>query len=797
LPLDPTKTAPWNPERPTHDNGATVNILGEPPGIEEAETLRHSRSAQKIQGPARNFLNRLVRMHLLSTCDLQSFLDRTAADLPDLSTEDGVGRALVEAGLMTRYQLDRILAGTTHGLVLGNHRVLSRLGNGAMGIVFLAEHVLLRRRAAVKVLPVDEDAPRALFDRFYAEMRVLAGLHHPNVVLAYDAGHLASGGPGMPALLYLVMELVGGGDLEQYVYKHGRVGIPQACEWIRQAACGLQEAHDHHLIHRDIKPSNLLLTDQGQVKLVDFGLARKFCSRLTDPRALLGTLEFMAPEQSHDPSAVDAPADIYGLGATLFGLLTGETPYPPVRSVAESLRNLQTRQPRRLRSLRPDVPEELDALVERMLSRDPGKRPGLPITVMNALLPFTASIGSARPEVILPPADDDASSNVQAKQPELQAEKTQPATVPAFLRKRVLIVDDEVHVRMLARAVVEPLGCKCDDVSDGAHALAAMQREQYDLVLLDLNLPDMNGYEICRQLRERPLQPHVKILVISGQGDQNQLAEALNLGADDYIPKPFGVQQLKARAQHALRLKEAQEESAYLASQLALTNTQLENSLAARTSDVRQAQAALLFAMAKMAESRDGETSGHLRRLQRYTRCLAEQVATEGSWAGIVNAAFLEQLERCVPLHDIGKMGLPESILIKPGKLTDEERKLMETHTLIGDRILLSLAEEHGESLGFLGTASAIVRHHHERYDGDGYPDNLRGTAIPAAARLVALADVYDALRRRRFHKSALAHAEAAEIILNGSPGHFDPSVLRAFALRQQDFERIYQEIST
>ena len=201
--------------------------------------------------------------------------------------------------------------------------------------------------------------------------------------------------------------------------------------------------------------------------------------------------------------------------------------------------------------------------------------------------------------------------------------------------------------------------------------------------------------------------------------------------------------------------------------------------------------------MAKMAESRDGETSGHLRRLQRYTRCLAEQVATEGSWAGIVNAAFLEQLERCVPLHDIGKMGLPESILIKPGKLTDEERKLMETHTLIGDRILLSLAEEHGESLGFLGTASAIVRHHHERYDGDGYPDNLRGTAIPAAARLVALADVYDALRRRRFHKSALAHAEAAEIILNGSPGHFDPSVLRAFALRQQDFERIYQEIST
>jgi len=169
--------------------------------------------------------------------------------------------------------------------------------------------------------------------------------------------------------------LVPGGDLDQYVVDHGPVPVPQACEWIRQAAYGLQEAHDHQLIHRDIKPSNLLLTSQNQVKLVDFGLARQFSSRLTDPNALLGTVEFMSPEQSRDPSFVGSGADIYGLGATLFFLLTGEPPYTEVRSLSERLRMLQETRPRRLRRLRPDAPAELDALIDRMLDPNPPRRP--------------------------------------------------------------------------------------------------------------------------------------------------------------------------------------------------------------------------------------------------------------------------------------------------------------------------------------------------------------------------------------------------------------------------------------
>ena len=743
----------------------------------------------------REFLYRLIDQQLLNPSSVGQFLKQAGPRLTHCTNAESLGHALVEAHLLTQYQLDRITAGTTHGLILGNHRVLDRLGAGAMGIVFVAEHTLMKRRVAVKVLPMDDFCPPALWERFCAEMQVLAALQHPNIVLAFDAGQLAAAGRGLPALLYLVMELVPGGDLDQYVRSHGPVDLVQACEWIRQAACGLQEAHDHHLIHRDIKPSNLLLTSQNKVKVTDFGLVRQFSSRLTAPHHLLGTLGYMAPEQSCDPSLVDGRADIYGLGATLLWLLTGDLPYPPASSPGEEVRALQTGRPRRLRSFRPDAPEELDALIDRMLRLDPAERPAQPLNVMNELLRFTTAESSRlRDWESEPPTAATVSADTQADKDTPSSTALPGAPPPA--EKSVLIVDDEASARLLVRSTLEHMGLVASEAADATAALASLQKQRYDLVLLDLNLPDMDGYELCRRIREASSQPYLKIIVISGRGDQNQLSEALPLGADDYIAKPFGMRQLRARVQHSLGLKAAQDQAQALTRQLILANQQLEASLAARNSDVRQAQDALLFAMAKMAESRDGETSGHLRRLQRYTRSLAEGVAEEPGWEGLINSAFLEQLERCVPLHDIGKIGLPEYILLKPGKLTDSERSLMETHTVIGDSILEALGQEYGASLVFLRMASAIVRHHHERYDGTGYPDRLSGEAIPAAARLVAVADVYDALRRERSHKSALDHAEAARIV-ESSEGHFDPAVLRAFQARQREFERIYRDIPT
>jgi response regulator RpfG family c-di-GMP phosphodiesterase/serine/threonine protein kinase len=783
------------PVKEKHEQQYPDTIRAESPASDAArrtaETPSLNNPSGAVPATALAFLDRLLRLQLVSVPMLERFLEHSAAQVAEFADEKLLGSALVQAGLLTSYQLDRANTGTTHGLILGNHRILDRLGNGAMGVVYRAEHMLMKRRVAIKVLPVDDDCPAALLERFSAEMYVLAGLHHPNIVLAFDAGQLPPPGPRMPALLYLVMELISGGDLERYVAAHGPVDIARACEWVRQAACGLQEAHDHHLIHRDIKPSNLLLTEQGQIKVVDFGLVRQFSSRLTEPRALLGTLEFMAPEQSCDASLIDGRADIYGLGATLFGLLTGEPPHAPAKTLGEALRNLQHGRPRRLRSLRPEAPEELDVLIDRMLNPDPSRRPALPITVMNALLPFTTVSPSQRPESIRQrdsAGGEPSAASVPHSPPVLLAQ-----TLPE--QKRVLIVDDESPGRIVARAILEPLGYLCAEADDGSKALDLVQQESYDLVLLDLGLPDMDGYEVCRRLRERPHLAHLKIIIVSGQGDHNQLAESLPRGADDYIPKPYGIQQLEAKVQHALRLKQAQDWARSLAEQLHVANSQLEKSLLARSSDVRQAQDALLFAMAKMAESQDGETPGHVRRLQLYVRTLAKQVAEKPGWVGLVNDTFLDQLERCVPLHDIGKIGLPESILLKPGKLTDAERALMETHPVIGDHILAALAEEHGESLTFLGMAASIVRHHHERFDGRGYPDRLSGYAIPAAARLAALADVYDAVRRQRFHKPALSHAEAKQILLEQSEGQFDPTLLEAFAACEAELARIYREI--
>lgn len=337
---------------------------------------------------AREFFNYLLDVRLLSPLTVATLLEKSGEKLGELENPDALGNALVDAGLLTRYQFDRLQTGNTHGLVLGSYRVLDRLGVGAMGVVYLAEHSLMKRRAAVKVLPVNGDYPADLLERFYGEIRVLADLHHPNIVTAYDAGEVPAAGPRMPPLVYLVMEYISGGDLERYVRQHGPATIGQACEWIRQAACGLQEAHDQHVIHRDIKPSNLLLNARGQIKVVDFGLVRHLSSRLTNPRALLGTVEFMPPEQSCDPSQVGAQADIYGLGASLLWLLTGEPPHPPAPTVAAALKALQHNPPRRLRELRPGTPEALDALIDQMLDPEPANRPATPADVMQAILPF-------------------------------------------------------------------------------------------------------------------------------------------------------------------------------------------------------------------------------------------------------------------------------------------------------------------------------------------------------------------------------------------------------------------------
>jgi len=743
----------------------------------------HASSAPR-SSPALNFLNQLVHWNLLSASNKNDFLNCHADRIADYSTTERIGRAVVAAGFLTNYQLERILAGSIHGLVLGNYRILERLGGGSVGVVFLAEHVFLKRKVALKTLPTDEGFPQSVLDRFYSEMRVLTMLNHPHIVMAYDAGLLPPAEKGQPTLHYLAMELLEG-DLEQYVYDHGILPVPQACEWMRQAASGLQQAHDHHLIHRDLKPSNILRNDQLQVKLVDFGLAREFTSNRTEPRSLLGSIEFMAPEQSVDPTGVRSAADIYGLGATLFWLITGHTPYPRENSVADALRRLQNEPPRRVRDFQPDVPAELDEFIARMIDRNPDCRPGSAREVMQVMARFANPGASLIGLESL--ANDPGRVAIPNSLPGL-SRMTKPA--------HVLILEDEEPIRNLVRSALEPLNLICHEAAEGVTAMETIHGQPIDLILLDLNLPGLHGYDICRELRTHPPRPHLKIVVMTGMSNPDELAIALKHGADDFLTKPLRVTHLTARVQHALRMKTAQGQLDQLARHLLTVNQQLEHSLEARDADVRRAEDALLFAMAKMAETREGGTPGHLRRLQKYCVAIIEKLRNESAWVGILDKKFAEYLERCVLLHDIGKIGLPDELVLKNGPLTQEERRMMESHTVIGSELIDAISKEYGQSLEFLGLARALIRHHHERFDGRGYPDRLTGEEIPPVARIMTVADVYDSLRRQRPHRPALSHAQAVRVILFESPGVFDPAVLRAFAACQDEFQRIYDTVS-
>src|SRR5947208_128792 len=239
-------------------------------------------------------------------------------------------------------------------------------------------------------MPVEPEHSTTLLLRFYSEVRAIAQLVHPNIVAAIDAGEVSGPHPDDPTLHYFVMEYVPGQDLEDYVAQRGPLDPTLACDIVQQVAAALCEANKHQMVHRDIKPSNILITPEGQAKLLDFGLARGNLHRLTEPGTVLGTLDFMAPEQVKDASTVDIRADLYALGGTLFWCLTGRLPFPSQKNVAQDLARPLTPPPPSLLAARPDVRPELDAIVTRLMALDPEDRYPTPEAVQQALLPWVA-----------------------------------------------------------------------------------------------------------------------------------------------------------------------------------------------------------------------------------------------------------------------------------------------------------------------------------------------------------------------------------------------------------------------
>ena len=348
----------------------------------------------------------------------------------------------------------------------------------------------------------------------------------------------------------------------------------------------------------------------------------------------------------------------------------------------------------------------------------------------------------------------------------------------------VLVIDDSPeslslisgllhHKYQVKVATSGPLGLK-----------VARTLPQPDLILLDVLMPDMDGFKVCRALKEDPNTWALPVIFLTGLSEIQDEEMGLHLGAADYINKPVSPAILLARVATHLALKAS---SDYLKDKA----ESLEAEVAKRTAELEAAQDATILAMSMLAETRDMDTGNHIRRTQAYVRALAMRLRSHPRFAAQLDARTIAMLFKSAPLHDIGKVGIPDRILLKPGKLDAAEFELMKTHTTIGYDAMVQAELALGTPVSYLQTAKEIAHSHQEKWDGSGYPQGLAGDAIPMSARLMAIADVYDALISTRVYKSALSHSRAVQIIFQGRGSHFDPDMVDTFIEIKDEFAAI------
>jgi len=305
-----------------------------------------------------------------------------------------------------------------------------------------------------------------------------------------------------------------------------------------------------------------------------------------------------------------------------------------------------------------------------------------------------------------------------------------------------------------------------------------------DLVLLDVMMPDLDGIEVCRRLKDDPRTRHIPVIFLTAMAKCDDERLGLEAGAVDYITKPISPPILLARVKTHLQLKAGQD---FLKDK----NAYLESEVIRRTREVQAIQDVTILTMASLAETRDNETGNHIRRTQHYVKALAIKLRDHPRFAGYFTDHVIDLLFKSAPLHDIGKVGIPDKILLKPGKLTPEEFEIMKTHTTLGRDAIEQAERQLGTPVEFLKVAKEIAYSHQEKWDGSGYPEGLSGDAIPVSARLMAVADVYDALISRRVYKPAFTHERAVELISEGRGQHFDPDITDAFMEIREELRTI------
>lgn len=355
---------------------------------------------------------------------------------------------------------------------------------------------------------------------------------------------------------------------------------------------------------------------------------------------------------------------------------------------------------------------------------------------------------------------------------------------------KIMVVDDEILNRKLIEAMLKPQGYQVVLAVDGEDCLAKVEADPPDLILIDIMMPTLNGFEVIARLKSKKNLAYIPIVMVTALQDVSDRVKALEIGADDFLTKPVDRMELRARVSSLLKVKSYNDHMANyrqeLEREVAKQTMELKNAgeaIAEAHSKLREASLETIFRLARATEYKDEDTGNHIIRMSRISAFIAGRMG--------FNSTVVERILYASPMHDIGKIGIPDRILTKSGSLDEEEWALMRQHTVFGGQIL------ENSKIGFLRLGEVIALTHHEKWDGSGYPKGLKGKEIPLASRIVAIADVFDALMSKRPYKQPLPIEETIEIIKAGEGKHFDPEVLRVFMAALPEIIKLYSEPQT
>ena len=343
----------------------------------------------------------------------------------------------------------------------------------------------------------------------------------------------------------------------------------------------------------------------------------------------------------------------------------------------------------------------------------------------------------------------------------------------------ILIVDDLPNNIKVATQFLQQLEVKIIYATSGKQAIQRAQNTQADLILMDVMMPEMDGFQTVKEFKNIPLLSSIPIIFLTAKSEIEDLKKGFEIGGVDYITKPFNGEELIARVSMHL--------------ELSIYRKKLEEEVDNRTKEIENLKSSIVEAMGSLAEYRDNETGAHIQRTQHYVKILCEHLSKLPKYKETLSDEFINLLFKTAPLHDIGKVAIKDNILLKPGKLTDEEFEIMKKHATFGEEIISRIIEKNGKT-EFLIYAKEIAGGHHEKWDGSGYPRGLKGEDIPLSARIMAIADVYDALISKRIYKNTFTHEDACKIIFEGKGKHFDPELIEIFEQIHELFWQIAQE---